>query len=332
MPKQLALFICILFIFWLLVRDRKLRPMPSVVLWIPLLWIMIIGSRPVSLWFGGGIKIVNPGDYIEGSPLDRNIFFLLIVAGMVLLLRRKVDWGRIFASNRWFFVFFFYFGVSIIWSYYPYVSLKRWVKDLGNIIIVLIILTEKDPVQAFRAVFARYTYFAIPLSIVFIKYFPEIGRYYNRWTWEPVYSGVTIGKNDLGVITFICGLFLIWDYIEMRTAGFRKTDKIDLLSRFVLILMMLWLIVYAGSMTSLVCLIFGVFILLFMRRPIARKYINHFGTYSIIFLLLILLLYSVSVVNWMQDLKDRRIIPSIKCPLRQNKIMHHYLEFGHCIL
>src|SRR5213592_48682 len=173
MSPHLALWICVLFVLWLFVKDRKLRPMTSAGFWVPLLWVAIIGSRPVSFWLGGGVRIDTPDDYLDGSPLDRNVFLLLIVAGLVVLIRRRVDWGRIFASNRWLFAFFLYCCLTLIWSDYPFTSFKRWVKDFGNVVMVLVILTEAAPAQALNAVFARYTYFAVPLSVIFIKYFPE---------------------------------------------------------------------------------------------------------------------------------------------------------------
>src|SRR2546425_3304837 len=210
MPRQLALLVCVSFIVWLFARDRKLRPMTSGALWVPLLWLVIITSRPVSFWFGGGLRVEKPDDYLEGSPLDRNVFLLLIGTGLVVLVRRGVNWGKVFSSNRWVFVFFLYCCVSIMWSDYPFVGFKRWIKDLGNVVMVLVVLTENDPVQATKAVLARCAYFAIPLSIVLIKYYPEWGRYLNS-TWQSSNCGVATEKNGLGAVAFLSGIFLVWD-------------------------------------------------------------------------------------------------------------------------
>ena len=293
MPKQLALFICILFILWLFARDHKLRPMTSWALWIPLLWITIIGTRPVSFWFDAGIRIVKPEDYLEGSPLDRNVFLFLIVAGLVVLLIRRVDWSRIYASNRWFFAFFIYCGISVIWSDYPFVSFKRWIKEFGDIVMVVIILTEIDPVQAFKAVFTRFTNIVIPFSVLFIKYFSDIGRAYDRWTGEPYYRGVTMYKNELGVILFVCGMFLVWDLIEMRSNSGGKTDRTDLSIRAVLLLMVLWLFAKANSMTAIVSLTLGAGILLLMRLPFFKDRVRYLGMYSLALGLLFIILYSI---------------------------------------
>lgn len=258
-------------------------------LWVALLWLAVIGSRTVSLWFGGGTQLVTPDDYIEGSPFDRAVFLLLIVAGLGVLLRRKPDWGTILTTNRWLFAFFLYCCVSVLWSDYPFVGFKRWVKDFGNVVMVLIVLTEKDPICALKAVFARYTYLAIPLSVVLVKYFPDLGRYYNRWTWEPAYCGVATEKNALGCIAFVCGLVLVWDWTAARVAGERRMDRTDVLGRVVLLLMVVWLIGMAVSSTARVCLLIGTGVLLFMRLPSAKRRVRYLGTYSLAAVILIVL-------------------------------------------
>src|SRR5437870_4445685 len=99
MPPQVALLVCVAFILWLFARDQRLRPMTSWALWIPLLWLVIITSKPVSLWFGGGLYIEKPDDYLDGSPVDRNVFLLLIVSGLLVLAKRGLDWGKVSNAN-----------------------------------------------------------------------------------------------------------------------------------------------------------------------------------------------------------------------------------------
>ncbi|MDA8098006.1 MAG: O-antigen ligase family protein [Nitrospiraceae bacterium] len=292
MPRQIALYLCLAFILWLYARDRTSRPMTSNMLWIVLAWIMIIGSKPFSLWFGGGVAPETQDDYLEGSPLDRYVFLALIVVGLVALFRRKMAWGRLVSSNGWLVAFFLYYGISIFWSDYPFVAFKRWTKDLGNIVMILVVLTESDPIRAFEAVLARFAYFAVPLSTVFIKYFPEIGRYYNRWTWEPSFCGITTNKNELGGVLFVSGLYLLWDLFGRRDAAQPRRDRKDLLGRWALVAMLFWLLAVADSSTAVVCLIVGTGIILFTNRPQARKHLQHLGAYSLTFGIVVLLLYS----------------------------------------
>lgn len=288
MLKLIAVLICFSFILWLFVRDRKLRPMTSWPLWIALMWIVIIGSRYVSSWHGSEIDLDLSDVLLEGSPLDRNIFIALIIAGAAVLFNRKPDWRKIIDANRWFFVFLIYCAVSIIWSDYPFVSFKRWIKELGNVIMVVIILTEKDPVQAIRAVFSRYSYVVIPVSIVLIYFFPDIGIHSGADQLEAAYTGVTINKNTLGAITLICAFFIVWDLVYLRNADNPKAGTVDLCCRFMLLLMAAWLMFLAKSMTALMCLALGTGILFLMKFTCFRRQIRFLGTYSLVFGLLFL--------------------------------------------
>ena len=74
MTPSTALLVWLALVVWLFVRDRALRRAPSAALWIPTLWAAIIGSRPVSIWFGASGQLENPDDYLEGSPVDRMVF------------------------------------------------------------------------------------------------------------------------------------------------------------------------------------------------------------------------------------------------------------------
>lgn len=301
MTKELAAIICALFILWLFYRDRKLRPMTSWASWIPLFWVMIIGSKPVSAWFGvtgeAAADQIMPTEYLEGSPLDRNVFLILIIGALIVLWRRKVDWSRIFGSNRWLFAFFLYCGVSILWSDFPFISLKRWIKDLGNIVMVLVIVTETYPVQALEAVFARYINVAIPLSVLFVKYFPNLGRYYHRFTYAPAYQGVTGNKNELGIILFVSGLFLMWDLMQKWHGTQQKTDKVDRFVRVLLLLMVIWLMILSSCSTAIVCLTLGTGLLFILQSSSVKKQVRHLGMYSLATGLLIVFIYTFPAIT-----------------------------------
>ena len=292
MSPNLALFICVFFILWLFAKDIKLRPMTSLGLWVALFWIVTI-TRPISLWFDQPIKIEKIGDYLDGSPIDRMFYVLLIASGVMVLARRKFKWGKAIGSNRWLFAFFLYGAISIIWSCYPFVSFKRWIKDIGSVVMVFIILTESSPFKAIEAVLARLIYIVIPLSFLYIKYFPELGRTYNFGTWEVAYCGIATSKNGLGYLVLISGLFFIWDFIYMRSGRAIKTDKIDLLGRVVLGLIALRLLIMIDSSTSLLCLIIGTGVIISMNFNIVMRQVQFLGIYTLLLAFLFLLLYSM---------------------------------------
>ena len=293
MTRQIALFICVAFILWLFFRDRKLRPMTSIALWVPLIWIMIIGSRAVSLWIGAEVpKVENLDDYLQGSPFDRNISLILIFTGIIILLKRHVNWGLFVKTNFWFIAFFVFCGISCFWSDYAFTAFKRYIKDVGNVIMVLIIITETNPAQAIRAVLARYAYFAVIISVLFVKYMPELGRYYNRWTYQVAYCGITTEKNTLGQILFICGIFIIWDIIELFTKEDKAINKIDLLMSGILLSMTLWLLFFmADSATATLCFFMGTLIIILMRSTNVKRQVRNLGTWSLVLLFLMSFIY-----------------------------------------
>ena len=70
------------------------------------------------------------------------------------------------------------------WSEEPFVASKRWLKDFGNVVMVLVLLTEKNPLDAVRAVFVRCAYLLVPLSVLFVKYYVWLGKVYSSATGE----------------------------------------------------------------------------------------------------------------------------------------------------
>ncbi len=293
MSSTLAQLLCLSFVLWLYARDSKQLPKFSWGLWLPLVWVIVIGSKPVSAWLGSGIEEAT-SDFSEGSPLDRAALLALIAAGIAVLLPRRLQWGKIFSQNKWLFIYFGYLAVSCLWSEYPFVSIKRWVKDAGNIVMVLVILSEKDPVTAAKAVLLRCGYLLIPFSVVYVKYIPSLGRYYDQWTGQPYYCGVMGNKNAMGMSLFVCTLFLFWKMVgqwDRRKA--RGADKLDLPLHGFLLLMCGWLLFKAHSSTALVCTILGAAILLALRLPAIRSKVGKFGLYTSALLIILLLLNSV---------------------------------------
>jgi O-antigen ligase len=146
-----------------------------------------------------------------------------------------------------------YCGISILWSDYPDVAFKRWIKAVGSLTMVLIVLTDKNPLVAVKRWLARTGFVLVPVSILLIKYYPDLGRGYNRFTWTPYFKGVSTGKNELGILCLICGIGAVWRLIgiwkETRVA--RNTGP--LIAQLILVAMVFWLLSVANSMTSLSC-------------------------------------------------------------------------------
>src|ERR1035438_5494767 len=106
MPPLVATLLYGLFILWLYVRDIKQRKAIQPALWIPLLWLFILGSRPITLWLSLGMQLDSSVDYSEGTPADRFAFLCLIIAGLVVLSKRHVDLARLIQCNKCLFLFY----------------------------------------------------------------------------------------------------------------------------------------------------------------------------------------------------------------------------------
>jgi len=169
MPPIVATLVTALLIFYLFRRDFRQHPNLTRALWLPFIWMVLSGSRAVSEWLSLGGLNYGAATLEEGSPLDRLVYLGLIVAGFYVLHQRQVRLGQLIRDNRWLAAFLVYCLLAVLWSDYPFVSLKRWIKVIGHPVMVLIILTEPDPQAALKAVMKRSAFILLPISILFIK-------------------------------------------------------------------------------------------------------------------------------------------------------------------
>ena len=289
--SQVALYLTWGFVLILLVRDhRNSRTLPG--LWVPVLWILILGSRSPAYWFTSGSVEITPEAYIEGNPVSRGVYLGLIILGVLVLFRRRVDWSDLARRNRALFAFLGFCALSVLWAEYPLVALKGNIKaGLGNIVMALIVLTDPSPVDAIKALIRRCTFVLIPLSVFFIKFVPAIGRTYHRYTYETLYRGVATGANGLATTCFICGLLIISVLLRKDSS-----DKKELGINLLMLSMIVWLLNKADGATSLVCLIIGTGFLILHRWNLFRQAIvlmgRNFGSVFVVVTLILVFNYS----------------------------------------
>ena len=274
-----TLCLCAAFVAWLFYVDTKRRRPVSPALWLAVAWVVLRGSRPAATWFGFGYIVETPEDYLQGNPLDRIINLSLIVAACFVLLRRHTNWSGVAAHNKALLLFYFYMGLTVLWAGDSFVAFKRWFKDAGNVLMVLIILTDRQPREAIKTVFARATYLLLPFSAVLVR-FSGLGRNYSR-AGEPMYIGVATHKNSLGVVVVTCGLILLWDLLTRPQTGRRREDRVTLYVQYGLLTMGAWLLYMANSVTSLICGCLGTAILLAGRLPAVKRLPRRIVAYSV---------------------------------------------------
>jgi exopolysaccharide production protein ExoQ len=280
MPPIVALFVTIAFVGFLYRRDIRERPNVTGALWLPVLWMLILGSRSVAIWLDTLGLPTAFNSVEEGNPLDATLQLTFIAAGVYVLNRRQVSLGEIFRNNGWLIAFLLYCFIAIAWSDFPFVAFKRWIKILGHPIMALIVLTEPDPEEALIRLMKRCAYVLVPFSILFIKYYPEWGRGFEFWSGQGFNTGVTTNKNLLGVDCFILGLFFFWHLLQTLKTEKSKARRNELLLTLGLLCMIWWLIWKANSQTSFLSLLIGMLTIVLVDLPFVNKRL--IGTYALL--------------------------------------------------
>jgi exopolysaccharide production protein ExoQ len=168
--------------------------------------------------------------------------------------------------------------MSVSWSDYQGVSFRRWIRASGDLLMVLIILTEEDQDKALEHLLRRIAIILVPLSILSVRWFRNYGILYTPHG-APHWAGVTTGKNELGLLCAYLGVFLAWRLLKM----WPKPSVWDI-SLFIMLLYLLW---GARSSTSDVVLIMGILILVGQRTVKGHpRRVNRLIVASIIILLL----------------------------------------------
>jgi exopolysaccharide production protein ExoQ len=277
MPPPIAGVVCVLLILGLFWVDRYQKAATSGALWIPVVWLSLACSRSVAQWLELGSPIDSPDQYLEGSPIDRLVYTGLLVVGLIVLVNRRRQVGELLRANLPILLFFLYCAVSLLWSDYPTVALKRWAKAIGDVVMVLVVLSDSEPSVAFERLLARMTYVLIPLSVLFIKYYRHLGTGYDPWGGQAHYTGVTANKNTLGVICLCFGLGSLWRFLAAYRGreGTRRIQQLG--AQGVILGMVLWILWITNSMTSLSCFLMAsaLFLATNLRAVIRRPALVH---------------------------------------------------------
>ena len=274
LPPPIALVGTLAFVFFLYWRDIRQRPNVTGALWLPIIWVMLMGSRSVTQWLYSLHVPIALGSSDEGNPLDAFVYFTLILAGLYVLNNRQVSVAEVLHNNGWVIAFFLYCFIAILWSDF------RWIKVLGHPIMALIILTEPDPYEALVRLMKRSAYFLVPFSILAIKYYTDIGQRYDEFSGLPVNVGITQSKNMLGGSCLVLGFFFIWHFVRTWRTDKSKARRDELRLVGVLLFMIAYLLRKSHDATATICLLIAIMVMFVLgRRWLNKKLI---GTYVLI--------------------------------------------------
>jgi exopolysaccharide production protein ExoQ len=267
MAKLIATLCCYIGIaglFWL-ERDKKARPSKAV--WIPVIYLLIISSRPLSSWLEMAPPEMKDGVY--SSPFDAAFFSVLLALALIVLLFRRSKVASLLRGNKPILLFYCYAAMSMMWSDIPFVTLKHWTKGIEDVLIILVVVTDDAPVLAIRQIITRAGFLLIPLSVLVGIYYPVWGRRYTKGG-APEFTGISVQKNQLGQTCLILCLGLLWCLLQAyrdRTSAVRGRR---LLAFGTTIGMVAWLLHKCLSLTSTVCLVLGGVVMLLASRPSKR--------------------------------------------------------------
>lgn len=304
MTPSVALILCISFVLWLLRLEKKRSPDTSIALWIPTIWLLLNGSKPLGHWFNYG------GSDETGSPLDRFILSLLIFFALIVLAKKKIDYSRVLRDNSVIIIIYVFICLSSIWADDLFIALKRCIRIAGTIPIALILLTETSPFKSLESVLRRCAYVLIPFSILLIKYFPYLGVQFSRWEGELMWIGVGLQKNGLGALCAITVVFMIWTIIRDFQKGELFNNKLSLFSDIFVSGIALFIVLGPGSgrsATAVTIMMVGIvtLLLLYRMKNITKWIFNHI---KLVLLLLIVMFITFNEI----------LLPEISAMLGRN--------------
>jgi O-antigen ligase len=231
----------------------------------------IAGSRLPSQWLG--LQVGSAAQAVEqGNPWDRIIFSILILLAIGILMSRSFNWGGFFGRNLFLLAFISFGLVSVLWSDFPFVAFKRWFRDLGNYLVVFVVLSDPHPLEAARTLLRRLCYLLIPLSILLVKYYHYLAVQYDQWSGMAMFVGATTSKNMLGVACLISGVFFFWDTVVRWPDRRERRTKRIIKVNCAFMLMTLWLLSLSHSATSQVCLVIGCLVIAAANSGMGKRH------------------------------------------------------------
>jgi O-antigen ligase len=230
-----------------LTRNEETRTSPA--LWLPTYWLFIGSSRNLSEWLhlSSGARSET---YLEGSPLDRAVLILVLALGVMVVLGRAKKAGVLLRGNLPILLFFSYCLLSVFWSDFADVAFKRWFRALGDVVMVLVVLTDPNWTAALKRLLIRLGNVLVPLSILFSRWYPQYGREFSHGG-EPYWSGVTPEKNALGMLSLVFGLAFLYYFLETYRDEKGPRRKRLLIAYGLVVVMALYLLVGSRSATAL---------------------------------------------------------------------------------
>jgi exopolysaccharide production protein ExoQ len=264
MNPSLALLVFVVGIGGLFFLNRDKSVHTSKALWLPVIWLWINGSRSISGWSGMGAlseSVSVPDEIVAGTLMVSGIIVLACRGRKVIPVLRR-SWPVL--------LYFSFCLLSVFWSDFPAQSSKRWVRALGELVMVMVLVTDDQLDAALQRFFSRVGFVLLPVSVLLIRYYPHLGRAYDADGLE-MNTGVTDNKNLLGVITFVVALGTAWQVIGLLRNKRQPNRRRRLLAQCVLLYFGIALLFTAHSATSGACFALGAAFMVSTALPVFER-------------------------------------------------------------
>jgi O-antigen ligase len=252
---------------------------------------LIAASRPLATWFVGPDRLM--GNNESGSTLDRWVLIALMISAILVLVRRRFDWKSTLRRHKWLVAVLAYMLLSTLWSEITLIALRRWIRELIVLLMALVIVSEVNPRESLASLLRRCAYVLIPFSVLLIKYYPELGRQYGRYSGIQMWTGVTDQKNELGRLCMVSIFFLLWTFYKRRRERVAPSASYYKWSDLFVIAIAVYLIKGADSATSIATLAVGIAI--FFGLQLIRKLRLKVPQAGLLAVVILLAAYGVSV-------------------------------------
>lgn len=271
MMQLLATILFTAIIAGLFYLDRDDGVKTSKMLWIPIIWMLIAGSRQMSVWFNASAEGSVANRFTESNTVDAAAAVILIAAALLVLNFRARKVTAFLRVNAPVLLLLFYCALSVLWSDAPIVAFRRWIKGAGVFAMVLVVLTDINPQVAVKRFFSRTSFLLLPLSVLFILFYPNLGTFYDSQTRILYYIGVTTQKNELGLTCLVCGLGSLWSFLGAYQDRAMVHRGRHLFAHGFILVTALWLIKTCDSMTSMSCLVIAGTVMFMATYPWIAK-------------------------------------------------------------
>lgn len=226
--------------------------------------------------FGTNLFLVQDpesvSDLTTSSGLNQIVFGFLFTASLLVMLRRFRSVASFIKKEKYLSIYLAWCLLSIIWSDYKIVSLKRYIQLITsyNVILAafLFIRSDEDVLRILRYLLVVF----VILSFFCVMFIPEAIHDGNAW------RGFRTHKTQLGMISMISSI--VWAF-SIRGRPF----IIQWLS-IILFWLSVVLMVESRSMTSILCFVifWMIFLFLALERHL-RKFPSSYPLFPISFIL-----------------------------------------------